>query len=64
MRLAAVTYGRLADRQPNGPPGGAMKTCVICDTATTNTRQARIDGTTGPCCPDCAEWCDGNLIES
>lgn len=41
-----------------------MKTCVICDGPTTSTRQARIGDTTGPCCPDCAEWCDGNLIES
>ncbi|GAA3550578.1 hypothetical protein GCM10022419_033540 [Nonomuraea rosea] len=41
-----------------------MNECVICNDPTDNTQQARIGDKTGPCCPDCAEWCDGNLIEA
>jgi hypothetical protein len=37
----------------------------ICDEATDSdyfAAMARIGDTVGPCCEDCAEWCDGNLI--
>ncbi|MER7063948.1 hypothetical protein [Streptomyces albidoflavus] len=30
---------------------------------TTDTQQARIGDVTGPVCEDCAEWCDGNIVE-
>ncbi|MEV0993444.1 hypothetical protein [Nonomuraea sp. NPDC050202] len=39
-------------------------TCVICDNPTDNTQQAQIGDQVGPCCLDCAHWCDGNLIEA
>ncbi|WP_371825722.1 helix-turn-helix domain-containing protein [Nonomuraea turcica] len=38
--------------------------CIVCVEPTDNTQQARIGDKSGPVCLDCAQWCDGNLIES
>lgn len=41
-----------------------MNACVICQSPTSSTQRARIGDQTGPVCGDCAEWCDGNLVEA
>ncbi len=41
-----------------------MTKCIICHTDTDNETQGQIGNTTGPMCPDCEFWCDGNIIST
>lgn len=39
-----------------------MNTCVVCRQPTASTTPGQHGDRTGVICPNCAYWCDGNVM--